>query len=603
MPFLAPPSEVEKAAGRPFRRSDMKNVCALGVTALLALATGAQSAFAHSREPGNPPEDAARGLVYRGLERSGPGGPCETGFVLRVRGGRVGCTHGPDPAPPGRDVRRQRALSELTAAFGGEGGEGSATMAPAAPCFGDGVSGNRVQAVYAYPLDGPDNYHTVAPLIRRWAAVVDQVFNDSAAETGGVRHVRFVTDPACQVDVAKVALSADGVSSFVGTVNDLAAQGHNRADRKYLVWVDAYVMCGMAEVMADERATSQNVHDGHIPMLARVDRACWGWAERSVEAHELAHTLGAVQPGAPNGTALFHCVDEADLMCYDDDGTLDGIVNGGGRSTALSWPCSAPHERLLDCNHDDYFHTDPPGGTYLSRSWNVAQSSFLTAEGPPSIPDSEAPVASRPLATPHGVLGRSRVTVRVHMSATDNGGGIAGYWLWQSTDGGPFTPVAASPLPDSADVRLRPGHRYGFVVQAVDFAGNLSPAAYGPTFVLRTLQERSASYSPSWRRRYSRPAHRRFQSSTYVRQAQARFAFVGRSVAWVARMGSKGGAARVYVDGAYVRTVDLYSTTPVARKVVFTRRWASSGVHTLTIRSVSTSAKPRVSVDAFVVLR
>jgi hypothetical protein len=582
----------------------MRTVFALGVTSLVLVAGGTQ-ALAHSKDSPHPEVEAARGLVFEGLERGQPGGPCQRGFVVRFRGRSVGCTHGPDPAPEGHDVRRRRPVGELGAAFTGEEptsvGSGSALEF----CFGDGLSGNRVQAVYAYPADGSDNYDAIAPLIRRWAAVVDRVFNDSAAETGGVRHVRFVTDGDCQMDVAKVPLSPEGVASFGGTLNDLAKHGHNRSDRKYLVWVDAYVLCGMAEVQDDDRPHAANLNDGNADrgMLARVDRGCWGWAERSVEAHELAHTLGAVQRSAPNASALFHCVDEADLMCYDDDGVLDGMVEVAGRSVPLVSRCAVPHERLLDCHHDDYFHTNPSPSSYLEGHWNVARSSFLTSDGPVSVPDTHPPVAHVPVASARGVLGRSRVPVRVELSASDDRGGIAGYWLWQSTDGGPLFPVSATPLPTTADVRLRPGHSYTFVVQAVDFAGNISTAVWGPRFVLRTFQERSASYTPSWRRRYSRPAHRRFQTSSYVRQAGARFAFSGRSIAWVARVGSRGGKARVYVDDRYVRTVSLYSATPVARRVVFTKRWASSGYHTLAIRSAATVARPRVSVDAFVVLR
>jgi hypothetical protein len=577
----------------------MKTRIALGVAALALLAGG--DALAHS----NGPSDRARGLVYRGLEHAQPSGPCSTGFVVRLRGGRTGCTHGPDPAPPGHDVRRSRSLSELTAAFSGSGSMVADPSGSAVPCFEDGVSGNRVQAVYAYPAGGRDNYAEVAPLVQRWAAILDGVFNDSAAETGGVRHVRFVTDPSCQLDVAKVPLSPEGVESFGGTVSDLTAQGHNRADRKYLVWVDAYVMCGIADIQTDERPTSDNLNNGNAEggMFARIDRGCWGWAERSVEAHELAHTLGAVQPGAPNASALFHCVDEADLMCYDDSAFAAATFGGAQREVAMVSRCPAPHERLLDCNHDDYFHTDPPHQNYLTNHWNTAQSSFLTSEGPASVPDFEPPVAAPPVTSAYGRLRRSTVPVYVALSATDNGPGIAGYWLWQSTDGSAFVPVSAAPLPGSAGLKLKAGHSYSFVVQAVDFAGNLSTAVYGPVFRLHTFQERSASYSPSWRRSFNRAALRRYQSSSLVRQAVAQFRFNGHGVSWVAKKSRRGGKARVYVDGRYIRTVSLYSDRSVARKVVFSRHWEANGYHTLVLRSVSTRTRPRVSVDAFVVLR
>jgi hypothetical protein len=575
----------------------MRTVFVLGVAALALLAGGSEA----PAQPVDPAGDAARGLVFRGLERGKPDGPCETGFVVRLGGRRIGCTHGPDPAPRGHDARRRRPLTELAAASA-EGTSESASGGPSVPCFDDGVSGNRVQAVYAYPAAGSDNYGSVAPLIRQWAAIVDQVYNESAAQTGGIRHVRFVTDADCQLDVAKVPLSPEGVSSFGGTANDLAAQGHNRSDRKYLVWVDAYVMCGIAEVMADDRATADNVHNGYFPMVARVDRGCWGFAQRSVEAHELAHTLGAVQGSAPNASAIFHCIDESDLMCYDDDGTVDGTVQTSNGPRAIVSLCSSPHERLLDCNHDDYFHTDPPGSNYLANHWNVAQSSFLTEEGPASVSDAGAPVAKPPVASPQGVLGRSSIPVRVHLSATDDGG-ISGYWLWKSTDGGPALPVSATPLQGSPNLHLRPGHSYSFVVQAIDFAGNLSEPAWGRRFTLRAFQERNASYSLSWRRKFGRSAYGRFHSSSSRAYAQARFGFSGRGVAWVARTGPRGGRAKIYVNGAHVDTISLYSPSVVTRKVVFKRHWGNVRWRTLSIRSVAGSSGPRVSVDAFVVLR
>ena len=48
--------------------------------------------------------------------------------------------------------------------------------------------------------------------------------------------------------------------------------------------------------------------------------------------------------------------------------------------------CSNPalDETLLDCNHDDYFNTNPTAGNYLTSYWNPANNQFLTgAEAPP----------------------------------------------------------------------------------------------------------------------------------------------------------------------------------------------------------------------------
>jgi hypothetical protein len=500
------------------------------------------------------------------------------------------------------DVRRRRSLQELAASTGGSSsvfaGDGASVV-----CTEDGISGNRVQAVYAYPAGGSDNYAMLAPYIRHWAGIADRVFNDSAAETGGVRHIRFVTSPDCQLEVAKAVLSPDGVTSLSGTAADLASQGFDRPDRKYLVWVDAYVFCGVATVKPDDRPSPDNPNngDGEPGMVARVDRGCWGNAASSTEAHELLHVLGGVQPTAPDGTDNYHCADEAELMCYDDDSVADGLVWTRGGQVRLRSACPSWHERLFDCNHDDYFHTSPPEGSYLAEHWNVAQSSFLTSEGPASVPDTTAPVPTGPVPKAVGTVG-SKIPVELRWSSTAPD--VAGYWLWQSVDGRAWTSV---PRDNPAEARvvltLPRGHTYRFLVHAYDAAGNASPAVFGPRFAIRLHQEGSSriTYVGRWRRQYRASASARHQAAPRARRTRARFSFRGRAVAWVSRRGPLSGSARVYVDGRYVGTVRLHSATTRARAVVFSRRWSRSGRHRLTVRP--TRRARRVPIDGFVVLR
>ena len=573
----------------------------VSTVAIIVLMTFAGSAAAHG--PGSTEQNPARGLVYHGLTRAHAGGPCTTAFELRLARGRLGCTHGPDAAPPGQNVRRPRSLAELAAPTAVADGRTGAVARPV-PCTGDGVTGNRVQAVYAYPAEGVDNHDEIAPFIGLWAGVVDTAFNDSAAETGGVRHVRFVTGPGCTLDVAKMALSPAGIASLSGTAAELAAQGFDRPDRKYLVWVDAYRFCGLATVKPDDRPSPDNANngDGHPGMVARVDRGCWGGVNPSIEAHELAHLLGGTQPSAPNANDNFHCTDDADVLCYDDDGLLDGLVWARGRQVPLRTVCDVAHERLLDCGHDDYFHTDPPAGSYLATHWNVAASSFLTADGPAAVPDAEAPRPTGPRPRIVGAIGGGRVPVRLRWSARDRD--AVGFWLWKSVDGRRwrFVPVP-NPSSRQAVLALRKGHRYRFLVHAYDAAGNASPAVLGPAFSVGVLEDRSPriTYGGRWSHRYLARATARHESAAIGPRAVARLAFTGRGIAWVARTGPTGGRARVVVDGHNAGTVSLYSPTTVWRAVVFSTSWRRSGRHSVAVRPI---ARPlRTVVDAFVLLR
>jgi hypothetical protein len=573
----------------------------VSTAAILLFLTFAGAASAHGHE--HALRDPARGLVYHGLERAREGGPCKTAFVLPLPRGRLGCTHGPDAAPQGRDVRRPRGRSELAAATVTAAGGTTAAAAPVR-CTGDGVSGNRVQAVYAYPADGVDGYDEIAPFIRLWAGVVDTVFNDSAAETRGVRHVRFVTGFDCALDVAKVALSPAGIASLSGTAAELAAQGFDRPDRKYLVWVDAYRFCGLATVKPDDRPSQDNANngDGQPGMVARVDRGCWGGVNPSIEAHELVHLLGGAQPSAPNANDNFHCTDDAEVLCYDDDGVLDGLVWAHGRQVRLRSVCRPAHERLLDCGHDDYFHTDPPAGSYLARHWNVAESSFLTSAGAAAISDRTAPRPTRPQPRVVGPIGDGRVSVRLRWASRDRD--AVGFWLWKSVDGRRwrFVPVP-NPSARQAVLALRKGHRYRFLVHAYDAAGNASPAVFGPSFSLRLLEDGSRwiAYGGRWRHRRLPLTTAGGESLAAGSGAVAKVRFKGRGIAWVSRTGPAGGRARVFLDGRYVGTVDLHAPVSGHREVVFSRSWRRSGGYSLAVRPIAGTGD--APVDAFVLLR
>ena len=265
------------------------------------------------------------------------------------------------------------------------------------PCYGDGESGPRVQAIYAYPADKPDRYTEVAPNIAVWAAQMDQVFDDSAQQTGGIRHVRFVTDANCNLVILKVQMTSTGDDTFGNTMTELRSMGYDNPDRRYLVWMDSTVLCGIAGYYIDDQPGSANANDGNMPgSVARVDSGCWGLADegQSVEAHELLHTLGGVQPTAPNATPLGHCTDGADRMCYDD-----------GSGLQQRTVCPAQNQAFLDCQHNDYYSTNPPAGSYLATHWDAADSAFLATTDPPTVAPPPAPAPTggpEPTSPPPG---------------------------------------------------------------------------------------------------------------------------------------------------------------------------------------------------------
>jgi hypothetical protein len=337
---------------------------------------------AHAHRKDRELTRAQRGLVYDGL-RAKDRGHCRGLYRLELPDGPPTCSHGPDEAPDGIDVTERPSVADLADATV-SGGQTTTGV----PCITDGTSGARVQAVYAVASDQPDRYANIAPLIATWAGQMDSAVAQSAAETGGELHLRFATKPDCSLDVAHVVLSPSGDDSLANTITELRNKGLSATNRKYLIWADATVYCGIGQVTGSDVASSSNPANSG-PNYGRVDTGCWGRSDHLSELHELMHTLGAVQLSAPHSSGGYHCTDENDLMCYVD---ASGVT--------MTYACPSAHEWLLDCNHDDYFSTAPAGGSYLASHWNVANSVFLAGAAAAPLPSPTPTPSPSPSPTP-----------------------------------------------------------------------------------------------------------------------------------------------------------------------------------------------------------
>lgn len=266
--------------------------------------------------------------------------------------------HVAEPPPPGMSVDRDVEPVPLAAG-----------AAPAVACSGDGVSGPRVEVIYARASDVPDRYNTYLASVRSWVGEADGIVSASAAETGGSRRLRLVHNASCALVVHNVVLSPSGDDGLDNTVAELQAAGFTRDDRRYMVFVDANILCGLSAMFVDDRSSLDNASN-HGTLYGRVDAGCWS---AHAFLHELTHMLGGVQLSAPNSSGGMHCTDENDIMCYTD----------GPSYPSMRIVCAAAvSEDRLDCNHDDYFSTAPTAGSYLATHWNVANSSFLISNIP-----------------------------------------------------------------------------------------------------------------------------------------------------------------------------------------------------------------------------
>ena len=341
------PASEWDAAGLRGRHSSVALLALIGVGLALLLWQAAASGNLAGLVPG---AGAAAGPAQEACEAAGMTWLPEVGL----------CTHGPDPAPPGVDPTRR--VSPI-----GEFSEAGLAPSPLAVCDGDGVSGKRVQVLYVHASDVPSQFNRYLASFRQWSADTSQIYTNSARETGGNRYIRYVHDANCVIDVRSVTVAPAEDDSFGAMASAASRQGHNRADRKYLMYADITdpYACGVGSSPPDDRPgadNESNLRAGYTVVYA----GCW--ANGTTAAHELGHNLGAVQLSAPNSSGGGHCTDEWDVMCYSDSPNFP----------AMRFRCTARDSSLsLDCNKDDYYHTNPGAGSYLATHWNVANSAFL----------------------------------------------------------------------------------------------------------------------------------------------------------------------------------------------------------------------------------
>ena len=222
------------------------------------------------------------------------------------------------------------------------------------------------------------------------------------------------------------------------------------------------------------------------------------------------------------------------------------------------------------------------------------------------ILDTVSPTApGAPVHKLSGTASKKSIPVRLTWAAgSDAQSGVQGYIVQRSINGGAYSTIG-SPTAPSLHVALAKATTYRFRIATVDHAGNLSSFVRGPSFKTARYSEASSTvrYAGKWSTA---------SSSTYiggkahvakVRRASATFTFTGKQVAWVSRSGSSSGKARVYVNGKYVKTINLHASTTTNRKLAFTQAWSKSATRTVRIVVRGTAGHPRVTVDGFLVLR
>jgi len=253
--------------------------------------------------------------------------------------------------------------------------------------------------------------------------------------------------------------------------------------------------------------------------------------------------------------------------------------------------------------------TDPdpaatPTGTYPLTITGVSDGITRTTKLSLVVADGIAPTLGAPITRLWAgrTLGTTTVPVHVNWGAADPSG-IAACGLQRSINGGSWTTTALpSPAALSADTAVPFGGTLRPRARATDTKGNTSAWLEGGLVRAKVYQQTSTTirWSGTWHSATTSSASGGSTRYATTRGASATFSFTGTSVAWVSTKGPTRGAAAIYVDGAYVKTISMYASSGHSRAIVYAKSWSTSGTHTLRVVVSGTAGHARVDVDAFV---
>lgn len=228
-----------------------------------------------------------------------------------------------------------------------------------------------------------------------------------------------------------------------------------------------------------------------------------------------------------------------------------------------------------------------------------------------AIVDTTGPTVTAPVSVLRSGLSMSGTSVPVSVTWTnaDPLTGISDTSLQLQVGAGSFVDqTLASPTSVNLLRNLSASSSaYRFRALAADGNGNVSGWATGPSTYVGLKQQSGSgtgtAYSGTWTTSTTSTALGGSLRTTTAKGAYVTFTYTGRGFALVSRKTSTSGQAKIYVDGAYVATIDLRSSTTVSRWIAYARTSTTSAKHVVKIVNSATSGRPRIWIDAFLTIR
>jgi hypothetical protein len=289
------------------------------------------------------------------------------------------------------------------------------------------------------------------------------------------------------------------------------------------------------------------------------------------------------------------------LVRISNDSTVDG--NG----------------RLSGADATSYTYTNPIAWTMTAGlgtktvyvQWRDAAGNWSGVSSDDILVTADTTAPNPTSAVNYTLFGSGRFGIPVRITwpaATDNvgGSGVKGYMVLKSVNGGPDQVVA--PLITTTGISLdlpNSALTYRICIRTIDNADNQSVRRCSATFKTVSVSESSTAmhFTGTWALSTSAVYVGGKAKVSSKANSTATVSFRGNRVGWYARMGPAYGSAKVYIDGHFVKTVNMHATVIADRKLVFTKAWSTIGNHSIRIVVSGTSGHPKVVVDQIFYLR
>lgn len=289
------------------------------------------------------------------------------------------------------------------------------------------------------------------------------------------------------------------------------------------------------------------------------------------------------------------------LIGPDHAGVLDpaGLADNGGRTSTV---------RLVSGATDAIGKGDATGCQHALVN-NVDQRGLARPAGSCDIGAVERdlvapvmggkPAGSLVAAT---TLDGKKARVKLTWDASDAGIGVGGYLVQRSVAGGSWTTVRTVKSPEL--VVTLPAKATQYRVTPIDYDGNAGSPTVSRTLQATLTQQTYAgiTYGKTWKTARSDSYSGKSVKHAKAKGASARLLFTGRGIGFVTTLAPNRGKAKIYINGSLVDTVDLGGSTTY-RVVAWQKTWSTSATRTIKVVVAGTSGRPRVDVDAFVVLK